>query len=329
MIFEYKEKDKILDSLKKYTLADFNLKELDLQKLLFNNLEKLFPEDELLLIMESKAFQEEPDLMAIDRNGDLYIFELKAWESEQSNLLQVLRYGQKFGQMNYQDLNTIYNRRIESENSLIDVLNQRLNSNLIVNDINKKQHFVLITNGLDSKTRNTVQYWKNIGLDIQTWIYRLYKVEEMTLIEFNTFRRNDDPYEDLEGDYWILNTNKTYNEGSEDDMLENSKASAYGNPDKKKIEKIAKGDKVFLYSNKKGIIAVGIGSGYLQKKDVGKKKDHEYFMNLENFKKLKKFVSASKIKEISDQNYSFNKTIFRTGEDNGKKIWDYINKECI
>lgn len=58
--------------------------------------------------MQSRQWQEEPDLMAIDENGDLWIFELKAWESRQSNLLQALRYGQKYGQYDYDDLDEIY-----------------------------------------------------------------------------------------------------------------------------------------------------------------------------------------------------------------------------
>jgi hypothetical protein len=32
--------------------------------------------------MQSRRWREEPDLMAIDKNGSLFIFELKAWEPE-------------------------------------------------------------------------------------------------------------------------------------------------------------------------------------------------------------------------------------------------------
>ena len=51
--------------------------------------------------MQSRRWQEEPDLMAVDKNGYLYIFELKAWESHPSNLLQVLRYAQLYGPSKY------------------------------------------------------------------------------------------------------------------------------------------------------------------------------------------------------------------------------------
>ena len=49
-----------------------------------------------MTIFTERKGKEEPDILALDKNGDLYIFELKRWGSDQENLLQVLRYGQLF-----------------------------------------------------------------------------------------------------------------------------------------------------------------------------------------------------------------------------------------
>lgn len=59
-------------------------------------------------IFKERKFQEEPDIMALDTNGNLYIFELKRWQAKEENLLQVLRYGQLFGNSSYEDLNNMY-----------------------------------------------------------------------------------------------------------------------------------------------------------------------------------------------------------------------------
>lgn len=75
-------------------LNAFGLDERGLQDILFWSLDRLLPDDELLLVAQSRQWQEEPDLMALDKEGNLYIFELKAWESRSENLLQALRYGQ-------------------------------------------------------------------------------------------------------------------------------------------------------------------------------------------------------------------------------------------
>jgi len=84
-------------------LQTFGLDERGLQDILFKTLDRLFPDDELILLMQSRRGPEEPDLMAIDKKGRLFIFELKAWESRPSNLLQVLRYAQLYGPSKYTD----------------------------------------------------------------------------------------------------------------------------------------------------------------------------------------------------------------------------------
>jgi hypothetical protein len=101
MIFQLKKETKTISHIPRIRLCDIGWNEENFQRLLFENLEKVLQDEELLLIMQSRKWQEESDLMAIDGNGDLYIFELKAWESHEFNLLQVLRYGQIYGQYTY------------------------------------------------------------------------------------------------------------------------------------------------------------------------------------------------------------------------------------
>ena len=99
-------------------LQSFGLDERALQDILFRSLDRLFPDDELILLMQSRSWQEEPDLMAIDKYANLFIFELKAWESQSSNLLQVLRYGQLYGAMKYPELDAWYKKATDQSQSL-------------------------------------------------------------------------------------------------------------------------------------------------------------------------------------------------------------------
>jgi hypothetical protein len=88
-------------------LKKFGLDERGFQDILFRSLDHLIGDDELLLLMQSRHWQEEPDLMALDRDGNPYIFEIKVWEAHQENLLQVLRYGQINGASDYDELERI------------------------------------------------------------------------------------------------------------------------------------------------------------------------------------------------------------------------------
>lgn len=324
MIYKLNPIQKNITKLKGITLSSIGWKEFDLQDLMFNNLESLLPEDELLLIMQSVKGQEEPDIMAIDKNGDLFIFELKAWESEENNILQVLRYGQIFGQKNYDDLNRIFLKNFPDNKKLLDTLNKKFTIDLKPEDINKNQQFVLITNGLDFKTRAAVQYWGNQGVKIKNWLYKLYKIGDDILLDFGAFRKHPNPFEDIDEGYYILNTN--IKDGKEDDeyMLKNQKAAAFFTPWKHKIKQLTKGDKVFLYRSGTGIVAMGISTGKLEIQPYRNNKEHSdetYSVKLESFRILNTPISASKIKEEAKANYVFMQTMFSIDKETGEKLW--------
>lgn len=333
MIFGLNKSDYNICRVQRNKLSEIEWKEVDFQKLLFENLEKVLQDEELLLIMQSRKWQEEPDLMVIDSKGDLYIFELKAWESQEYNLLQALRYGQIYGQYSYESLNDLFLKFFPESQGLLKALNNKFGVSLTPDKINNNQHFIVITNGLDFKTRQAILYWSQKGIDIRSWVYRLYKLnQDIILVEFDTFRISEDPYEDIEEGFYILNTNYGNDPSDDEDMINNQKAAAYFDPWKRNIEKLKRGDKIFLYRSGDGIVAMGIASGKLEKKpwhEDDKYKDEEYYMKLNKFKRLKKSLSASEIKKITGINYRFMSTMFAVDKDSGNNLWEHILKNCI
>lgn len=197
MFFTLDTNKKTAQKTQKLSLASIGWKEEDLQQLLYENMDQVFPENELLLIKQSVKGSEEPDLLAIDRDGNLNIFELKANQSHESNLLQILRYGQIFGQRNYEFLNQKFINFNRSETSLLENINAKFSTQLKEADINSRQKFILLTNGTDYKTRQSINYWASQGINIQSWIYRLHKLGDQILIEFDQLQIKDNPFEDL------------------------------------------------------------------------------------------------------------------------------------
>ena len=318
------------------SLGTFGLDERALQDVLFHSLDRLFPEDELILLMQSRQWREEPDLMAIDTDGHLYIFELKVWESQSENLLQVLRYGQIFGASQYDDLNRWYERLPDKTQTLQDAHRSKFGVEIGKHHFNRKQVFVVMTNGLDYRTREAIQYWRHSGLDVRPWVYRVYKGgDNEMLLEISAFRVEDNPYEDIAEGYYILNTN--IGDGSDttdhEDMLSNGKAAAYYEPWKFRIESLQRGDFVFLYQSGAGIVAIGKADGRLQKKpyhgnpDDGEEGTAEYCMNLVSFQKVSPPLKASEIKRITKVNYVFMQTMFGIGEDSGKELMNYLYED--
>jgi hypothetical protein len=310
-------------------LQSFGLDERGLQDILFRSLDRLFPDDELVLLMQSRRWQEEPDLMAVDRNGDLFIFELKAWESQTENLLQVLRYGQIYGSSKYADLDGWYKKATDPSQSLLNSHRAKFEIDLPEAQFNRRQVFVVMTNGLDHRTREAIQYWRSCKLDVRPWVYRLYpgQADEM-LLEMSAFRVQDNPYEDLAEGYYILNTNISNSKDDHDDMVGNGKAAAYFDPWKFKIGRLARGDVIFLYQSRVGIVAIGEADGRLVKcayQNTPEDAEEEYSMKLQRFQIVSPPLTAAEIKKISGVNYVFMSTMFGLDAESGKAIRKFIH----
>ncbi|WP_083270823.1 EVE domain-containing protein [Bacillus marinisedimentorum] len=324
---------KNLRMVKRTNLDQMGWLEQDLEELLSNNIERLLDEQSLMPIFRQRRMQEEPDIMALDKEGTLYIFELKRWKSSSENLLQVLRYGQIFGSSTYEKLEELFKIFNPSAGELLDeherYFNLQIGKVLKKEQFNRKQHFLVVTDGTDRKTREAINYWKTTGLNIDSIVYRVYHTDSgEKLLELNTYSPEQDVIETEQSSY-VLNTNFSNNQASHHDMLDKGKAAAYYAPWKYKINRIQKGDRVFLYQSGKGIVAVGTGTGVINKETYKGESEEEYNTPLWDFKRLKKPVTAAEMKEITESNYMFAQTMFSIDEKKSDLLWGYIHRNCI
>jgi hypothetical protein len=330
MLLNVNTKSRYAEKRRTRTLQSFGLDERALQDILFKSLDRVFPDDELILLMQSRRWREEPDLMAVDKDGNLYIFELKVWESHSENLLQVLRYGQLYGNMKYEELDRWFKKSTDQSQSLMSAHRAKFGVSLSEHDFNRKQVFVVMTNGLDYRTREAAKYWRASGLDVRPWVYRVYEgAKDEMLLEISPFRVSDNPYEDIAEGYYILNTNSGNTQEDHDDMLRSGKAAAYFDPWKFKIERLARGDVVFLYQSGVGIVAFGEADGNLQKAPYQGKTEHpdeEYSMKLQRFRLVHPPLPASEIKRITGTNYVFMSTMFGLDAEGGKTLKRHIEE---
>jgi hypothetical protein len=305
-------------------LSEFGLDERALQQLLFRSLDRLIPDDELLLLMQSRRWREEPDLMAVDAEGTLYIFELKAWESQSENILQALRYGQIYGQYNFEQLDSMFRTFYAGKKSLKEAHQATFDVELDEDTFNRKQIFVVMTNGVDHKTREAVQYWRASGLDVRPWVYRVYKdADAQMLLEISRFATRDDPYEDIQEGFYILNTNYRNDPKDHEMMIKEKRAAAFFSPWKEKIERISKGDVVFLYQSGVGIVALGVASGKVDKRpyqENPENQDEDFSTRLLKFELVDPPMQAAEIKEACGVNYRFMSTLFSIDAEAGRKL---------
>lgn len=149
-------------------------------------------------------------------------------------------------------------------------------------------------------------------------------IEEGVKIAAEELRLNENE-EERNTTFHILNTNRRNDANDHEDMVNNRMAAAFYDPWKFNIDRIKKGDTVFLYENGVGIVAYGKGSGVTLTKDRYEDKDECHYQELLNFKVLEQPMSAAEIKKILGRNVVFLRTM--SGMPDGQKVLDKINNK--
>ena len=299
--------------------AHFGLKEKDIEDFLKSRLAEIVSEDHLMLIGQERSRQEEADLLALDKKGTLYIFELKRWESNSENILQVMRYGQIFGRYSYGELGDLAKRQQKLEGSLKEKHKEYfvLEKVLEESQFNQDQVFVLVTNGIDADTISAVDFWSRKCIRIECCPYRIYDIGGTPYIQFDTFNPDGKVIPEENTQYFVVNTNKTYMENAWMDMLGNlkiGKASAYY--DRKHSICIPQGSVVYLYHTQTGVIAKGITTATHKKTNYDGDEDAEFYVPLdydwalEEKEWARKAPAAWEINKKLNTSHRFRQTVF-------------------
>lgn len=159
-------------------------------------------------------------------------------------------------------------------------------------------------------------------------VYWVFEIQGEHYIEFNMYSPLEG-FLEAERSSYILNTDSTNNMGHHEDMLREHKAAAYYPGWREKIERLQKGDLVFLYQSGVGIVACGRASGRLEKRDCDGYKDYEYHMSLEKFKQLKTPMTAARIKEIAGPGVTFRQTLFSISGESSAALMKEIRRNYL
>lgn len=326
MLFKWlksKDSDSDVEKVTETTLADAQLKEKDLENIIAKKIDELVRTDQLMVILQERRMKEEPDILALDENGVLYIFELKRWEARGENLLQALRYGQKFGRYDYDKLNWFYQSYSHSKGEAISLDTAHrdffgLEAAVPKERFNHEQQFVIVTNGLDYDTWDAIAYWKQKGIRMTPLVYRLFALNNDLFIDFDPYGPIPDAPKQLHGGLYVVNTNKTYMPDVYKDMVTMKKASAYY--DKKyAVSGIGAGDLVCLYHVGVGVLGIGKAKTEYQECEIDGDAGEEYFVPID-FEFLvditdegwqSKAIHAWEINAQFNTGYRFRQTVFQ------------------
>jgi hypothetical protein len=141
--------------------------------------------------------------------------------------------------------------------------------------------------------------------------------------------------------FYILNTNRDNNGNVYHDRLVNEgiAAATCTDPDapntrwKYLITTLKKGDCVFLYGNREGIVACGQITGELLTEDCGCydyiETDGMYYKKLLPYIKLKTPITSAKINQITERNVVLNPTLVHLSDEEGHKLFLDVNATML
>ncbi len=288
-------------------------KEKHLENLLAQNLfDVLFEGNDLLPIRQERAWQPEADIYALDRNGNVVVFELKKDEAGKGALHQALRYCEKVAHASFEDLQRWFREyrkdptlELQTEHQISFNLEHALERSAF----NTDQHLVIVGSASDKALARNVDYWRSKGITIGLIPYRVYEIGGEHYFEFFSL-----PYDQHSNPAHtkgvIFDTNRSYNKNSIWYMCEGDRVAAFGDI-KGIVHSMKRGDIAFLYHVGYGIVAAGrVKSGV--KEDTAADAlycDLEWLTNKPERNKPLSAMPASQIKEVMGFNFWWAKTM--------------------
>lgn len=195
----------------------------------------------------------------------------------------------------------------------------------------KKEELVASTVRLPMKLNSFVEALADqVSLSKQETM--LYLIEAGVKIAQDELKLDDPEEEEKKQDqadkeqqscsFYILNTNKRHSLQDQEWMLKEGVAAAFYKPWKLNINRIKKGNVVFLYENGVGIVAYGRGTEDIQIGDYNGDLKETHYQKLDGFKVLSKALSAPEIKKILGRNVAFLRVM--SAMPDGQKVLDRI-----
>jgi hypothetical protein len=248
---------KDLEALPFLDFAALGKIEKDLEALLATHLlDVLFEDAALMPIFQERSRQAEADLYALNRTGNLVIFELKRGLAGSDAMLQALRYAQDAGRWTFNALQEKYRTYCgDNSASLANVHREAfyLERPLQPSDFNTRQRFVIVGNAANDSLISAVDYWKQQGLTVEFLPYRVYSIGEQHYFEFFAlpYDRHQNP-SSVKG--VLFDTNCTWYEDAIWEMMEKKRVAAYGDS-KHFVDYLNSRDIVFFSHKLVGIVA--------------------------------------------------------------------------
>lgn len=340
MLFKLSSTEGKFDKIEPVAFKDFSSfghLEKDLEELIAQSiLDVLFEDASLMPIFQERQRQAEADIYALNKKGELTIFELKRGAAGEGAVHQALRYAQDAGQWSYAQLQSKFQQYSGSTSDLHIAHKEAfdLEHPLDAKEINSKQHLVVIGSAADESLINAVDYWSKQGVSISFLPYRVYELGGNQYFEFFAlpYDRHKNP-SDTKG--VLFDTNRSWDEESIWYMMENSCVAAFGDA-KRFVEYVHPGDIVFFSHKWVGLVAAAkVKRGNLRAPDPDTLyRDVEFLTSIPKRGEQLKGMPFGKVSEITGKSFYWARTIkvpYLSKDESTnlvKELKTYLEQQC-
>ncbi len=216
-------------------------------------------------IFQERQLQAEADVYALNKAGDLVIFELKRGLAYEDAVLQAIRYAQDASQWPYSELERRYDVYMQKKGmttaKLLDAHKEafQLENPIPISNFNRRQHLYVVGNAANEGLIRALNYWKTQGLSVEFLPYRIYDIQGQRYVEFFSFpydyHRNPATVKGI-----LFDTNRSYDEDAIWEMMEKKRVAAYGDI-KHVVEYLNPRDIVFFCHKWVGVVAAAEVTG--------------------------------------------------------------------
>jgi len=285
MLFETYDKNKKLKTVEFSSIMDEKL----LEELLAKNLFDIFYHQPLLTFHQESRGEPVADIYALNAQGDIIIFELKAGIADRGALDQLLRYAGNAGLWSYKEIEAKYwaYPGVDNNISLIEAhknfFELEEDSKLKESQFNRQQHLWVIGSAADIMLMQIIDYWKSKGLSIDFFPYRIYHINNKSYLEFFA-KPYDYHLNPAERKGVLFDTNGRFDHGDGyecfREMINTSKVSAYGSR-KEAVLCLNTNDYVFYSQIGNGIVGAAKVKGRKEKTRTHPDHGDEWYWDVE------------------------------------------------
>lgn len=304
-------------------VANLQRSEKDLETLLADHLlDVLFEDAPLMPIFQERQLQAEADVYALNKAGDLVIFELKRGLAHEDAVLQAIRYAQYAGQWRYSELQRRYDdylrKKTKKTKKTVSTTDLReahrdafqLESALPESNFNSRQHLYIVGSAANEGLIRAIDYWKKQGLSVEFLPYRIYEIESQRYFEFFSFpydrHRNPAAIKGV-----LFDTNRTWDEDAIWEMMEKERVAAYGDI-KHVVEYLKPRDIVFYCHKWVGVIAAAEVTGARRSEDENNEeyRDVRFLTPVPSREKgIQRMMTPAQVSQVTGKTFFWARTI--------------------